>query len=168
MIRDARVLRAGFVPREVEHRESEVTLLSSVLEPITNDEPADTAIVTGPAEQERRASRSSSRNACARRSSISRQRTSTAGAIIPDSERSTKSSMNLGQPSTSTVSQHPTTSSLTGSSSTTALERSSSSTRLTNSKTRASSTTSTASHSSVSSVSQTKRKSCLDASTTGS
>ena len=48
MICDARVLRAGFVPREVEHRNAEVNHLSSVLEPITNGEPADTAIVTGP------------------------------------------------------------------------------------------------------------------------
>jgi len=48
MIRDARVLRAGFVPREVEHRAAEVSHLSSVLEPITHGEPADTAIVTGP------------------------------------------------------------------------------------------------------------------------
>jgi len=48
MIRDARVLRAGFVPREVEHRDAEVNHLSSVLEPITSGEPADTAIVTGP------------------------------------------------------------------------------------------------------------------------
>jgi Cdc6-like AAA superfamily ATPase len=48
MILDARVLRAGFVPREVEHRDAEVNHLSSVLEPITNGEPADTAIVTGP------------------------------------------------------------------------------------------------------------------------
>jgi orc1/cdc6 family replication initiation protein len=48
MIRDARVLRAGFVPREVEHRDAEVNHLSSVLEPITNGDPADTAIVTGP------------------------------------------------------------------------------------------------------------------------
>ena len=48
MIRDARVLRAGFVPREVEHRDAEVNHLSSVLEPIANGEPADTAIVTGP------------------------------------------------------------------------------------------------------------------------
>ncbi|RKD86267.1 Cdc6/Cdc18 family protein [Halopiger aswanensis] len=48
MIRDARVLRAGFVPREVEHRDAEVNHLSSVLKPITNGEPADTAIVTGP------------------------------------------------------------------------------------------------------------------------
>ena len=48
MIRDARVLRAGFVPREVEHRDAEVNHLSSVLEPITNGEPADTAVVTGP------------------------------------------------------------------------------------------------------------------------
>ena len=48
MIRDARVLRAGFVPREVEHRDAEVNHLSSVLQPITDDEPAETAIVTGP------------------------------------------------------------------------------------------------------------------------
>ena len=48
MIRDARVLRAGFVPREVEHRDAEINHLSSVLEPITNGEPADTAVVTGP------------------------------------------------------------------------------------------------------------------------
>ena len=48
MMRDARVLRAGFVPQEVEHRDAEVNHLSSVLKPITNGEPADTAIVTGP------------------------------------------------------------------------------------------------------------------------
>ncbi|MDS0261541.1 orc1/cdc6 family replication initiation protein [Haloarcula sp. S1CR25-12] len=48
MIRDARVLRAGFVPRELEHRDAEVNHLSSVLRPITESEPADTAIVTGP------------------------------------------------------------------------------------------------------------------------
>ena len=48
MIRDARVLRAGFVPREIQHRDAEVNHLSSVLEPITSGEPADTAIVTGP------------------------------------------------------------------------------------------------------------------------
>jgi orc1/cdc6 family replication initiation protein len=48
MIRDARVLRAGFVPREIEHRDAEVNHLSSVLKPIMNGEPADTAVVTGP------------------------------------------------------------------------------------------------------------------------
>ena len=48
MIRDARILRAEFVPREVEHRDAEVNHLSIVLEPVTNGEPADTAIVTGP------------------------------------------------------------------------------------------------------------------------
>lgn len=48
MICDARVLRAGFVPREVEHRDADVDHLSSVFEPIRNDEPADTAVVTGP------------------------------------------------------------------------------------------------------------------------
>ena len=48
MIGDARVLRAGFVPREIEHRDAEVNHLSSVLRPLMNGEPADTAIVTGP------------------------------------------------------------------------------------------------------------------------
>lgn len=48
MIRDARVLRAGFVPREIEHRDPEVNHLSSVLDPITNGEPAEAAIITGP------------------------------------------------------------------------------------------------------------------------
>ena len=48
MIRDARVLRAGFVPGEIEHRDAEVNHISSVLRPITNAEPSDTAIVTGP------------------------------------------------------------------------------------------------------------------------
>ena len=48
MIRDARVLRAGFVPREVEHRDAEVNHLSSVLEPLTRGEPADTTLITGP------------------------------------------------------------------------------------------------------------------------
>lgn len=48
MIRDARVLRAGFVPREIEHRDAEVNHLSSVLEPLTDDSPADTVIMTGP------------------------------------------------------------------------------------------------------------------------
>jgi Cdc6-like AAA superfamily ATPase len=48
MIADARVLREAFVPREVEHREGEVTHLSGVLEPITRGELADTAILTGP------------------------------------------------------------------------------------------------------------------------
>ena len=46
MIRDARVLRAGSVPREVGHRDAAVNHLSSILEPITNGEPVDTAIVT--------------------------------------------------------------------------------------------------------------------------
>ena len=48
MIRDARVLRAGFVPQEVEYRDAEVNHLSSILEPITSGEPADTVVVTGP------------------------------------------------------------------------------------------------------------------------
>lgn len=48
MIEDARVLREEFVPREVVHREGEVTHLSSVLEPVTRGEPASPAIITGP------------------------------------------------------------------------------------------------------------------------
>jgi len=48
MIRDARVLRAGFVPQEIEHRDPEVNHLSSVLRPLTDGDPAETAIVTGP------------------------------------------------------------------------------------------------------------------------
>jgi Cdc6-like AAA superfamily ATPase len=48
MIEDARVLREEFVPREVEHRDGEVTHLSGLLEPVTRGEPADTAVLTGP------------------------------------------------------------------------------------------------------------------------
>ena len=45
MIQDARFLRAGFVPSEVVHRDPEVNHLSSVLEPLTRGEPADTALL---------------------------------------------------------------------------------------------------------------------------
>jgi len=48
MIHDARFLRVEFVPREVVHRDAEVNHLSSVLEPLTRGEPADTALITGP------------------------------------------------------------------------------------------------------------------------
>ncbi|MFB6165271.1 MAG: Cdc6/Cdc18 family protein [Haloarculaceae archaeon] len=48
MIEDARVLREEFVPRELQHRDGEVTHLSGVLEPVTRGEPAGPAIVTGP------------------------------------------------------------------------------------------------------------------------
>ena len=48
MITDARVLRAGFVPREVEHRDAEVTHLTEILAPLTNSEPADTTLLLGP------------------------------------------------------------------------------------------------------------------------
>ena len=47
MIEDARVLRDGFVPREVCHRDNEVDHLSAVLAPIADGEPADTALLTG-------------------------------------------------------------------------------------------------------------------------
>ena len=48
MIEDVRVLRDEFVPREVEHRDREVIHLASVLVPITDGRPADTAFITGP------------------------------------------------------------------------------------------------------------------------
>ena len=48
MIEDARVLREGFVPHEVVHRDAEVSHLSGVLEPVSRGEPADPALLTGP------------------------------------------------------------------------------------------------------------------------
>jgi len=48
MIEDARVLREGFVPNEVVHREAAVEHLSGVLEPVARGEPAETALLTGP------------------------------------------------------------------------------------------------------------------------
>ena len=48
MITDARVLRAGFVPREVEHRDAEVTHLTEILAPLTDGNPADTTLLLGP------------------------------------------------------------------------------------------------------------------------
>ena len=48
MITDARVLRAGFVPREVEHRDAEVTHLTEILAPLTDGDPAATTLLLGP------------------------------------------------------------------------------------------------------------------------
>jgi orc1/cdc6 family replication initiation protein len=48
MIEDARVLQAEFVPQEVEHRDAEVNNLSNALEPITDGDPAETALLYGP------------------------------------------------------------------------------------------------------------------------
>jgi orc1/cdc6 family replication initiation protein len=48
MITDARVLRTGFVPREVEHRDAEVTHLTEILAPLTDGDPADTTLLLGP------------------------------------------------------------------------------------------------------------------------
>ena len=48
MITDARVLRTGFVPREVEHRDAEVTHLAEILAPLTDGNPADTTLLLGP------------------------------------------------------------------------------------------------------------------------
>ncbi|MFT4890738.1 MAG: orc1/cdc6 family replication initiation protein [Halobacteriales archaeon] len=49
MIRDARVLREGFVPREVRHRDGEVNDLANALQPLTRGDPVDTVVITGPA-----------------------------------------------------------------------------------------------------------------------
>ncbi|WP_135828936.1 Cdc6/Cdc18 family protein [Halorussus halobius] len=48
MITDARVLRTGFVPREVEHRDAEVTHLTEILKPLIDGDPADTTLLLGP------------------------------------------------------------------------------------------------------------------------
>ncbi|WP_275738016.1 Cdc6/Cdc18 family protein [Halorhabdus sp. SVX81] len=48
MIIDARFLREEFVPREVVHRDPEVNHLSSVLQPLADGRPADTALISGP------------------------------------------------------------------------------------------------------------------------
>ena len=48
MIRDARVLRPEFVPREVEHRNAEVNALSNALRPIMDGRPGETALLLGP------------------------------------------------------------------------------------------------------------------------
>lgn len=48
MIEDARVLRDDFIPAEVVHRDAEIQHLSRVLNPLTDGEPAETLIVTGP------------------------------------------------------------------------------------------------------------------------
>ncbi len=48
MIRDARVLRPEFVPREVEHRNAEVNVLSNALRPIMDGQPGETTLLLGP------------------------------------------------------------------------------------------------------------------------
>jgi orc1/cdc6 family replication initiation protein len=48
MITNARVLRPEFVPRDVVHRDAEVSHLSSALRPITDGNPAETALLCGP------------------------------------------------------------------------------------------------------------------------
>ena len=48
MITDARVLQSEFIPREVQHRDAEVNYLSSVLNPVTNGQRADPALLHGP------------------------------------------------------------------------------------------------------------------------
>ena len=48
MITDARVVRPEFVPGDVVHRDAEIRALSRALDPITRDEPAETAFLFGP------------------------------------------------------------------------------------------------------------------------
>lgn len=48
MITDARVLQPEFIPGEVQHRDAEVNHLSSGLDPITNGESPDPALLHGP------------------------------------------------------------------------------------------------------------------------
>jgi len=48
MLQNARVLRPEFVPRELQHRDTEHTALTESLEPLTRDEQADPVIITGP------------------------------------------------------------------------------------------------------------------------
>ena len=48
MIRDARVLQPSFVPREVEHRNAEVNVLSDALRPIMDGRPGEPTLLLGP------------------------------------------------------------------------------------------------------------------------
>jgi orc1/cdc6 family replication initiation protein len=48
MIEDARVLRETFVPSDVVHRDAQVNALSQGLDPVTDGEPADPVMITGP------------------------------------------------------------------------------------------------------------------------
>ncbi|WP_049903641.1 Cdc6/Cdc18 family protein [Halococcus agarilyticus] len=48
MIQDARILRDEFIPNEVGHRDSEMNALTRALDPVTRDEPAETALLFGP------------------------------------------------------------------------------------------------------------------------
>ena len=162
MMRDARVFRAGFVPREVEHRDAEVNRLSSVLKPIANGEPADTAVVTGP---------SGAGKTCISQFVAERLREEDLDVetIYVNCRRNyTRFSTISARPSISTASRRHTINSLIVFSNTTACEPSSSSTRSTSSKTRALSTTSTVSHSSRLSASRTDKRSYSAASTTAS
>lgn len=48
MITNARVLREGWVPRDLEHRDGQVGALTSALQPITRGEPGEHVLITGP------------------------------------------------------------------------------------------------------------------------
>ncbi|WP_246989148.1 Cdc6/Cdc18 family protein [Halorientalis marina] len=48
MIEDARVLREGFVPSDIIHRDGETNALTRVLDPVTAGTAADPVLVTGP------------------------------------------------------------------------------------------------------------------------
>lgn len=48
MLQNARVLRPEFIPREIQHRDTEHTALTESLEPLIRGEQADPVILTGP------------------------------------------------------------------------------------------------------------------------
>ncbi|ELY54552.1 orc1/cdc6 family replication initiation protein [Natronococcus amylolyticus DSM 10524] len=48
MITDARVLQTEFVPKDLVHRDNELTTLSAALKPLTNGEPGETTLLHGP------------------------------------------------------------------------------------------------------------------------
>jgi orc1/cdc6 family replication initiation protein len=48
MIRDARVLQPEFIPREVEHRNAEINVLSDALRPIMDGRPGESTLLLGP------------------------------------------------------------------------------------------------------------------------
>ncbi|MFB6076809.1 MAG: AAA family ATPase, partial [Candidatus Nanohaloarchaea archaeon] len=48
VVTDARVLSEEFVPRELQHRDGEVGVLTNALEPLIDGDPAEDVLVHGP------------------------------------------------------------------------------------------------------------------------
>ncbi|WP_135306381.1 Cdc6/Cdc18 family protein [Haloarcula amylovorans] len=48
MITDARALRYGFVPRDLDHRDGQIDYLSSLFDPLTHGEPGESVCIHGP------------------------------------------------------------------------------------------------------------------------